>query len=63
MQDMDKDTTLTFRLPSATRAALERAAVAEHRTLGSMVVLILDEWLRAKGQSAPSKPKRGKRRA
>lgn len=60
MQDMDRDATMTFRLPAATRAALERAAEAERRSLSSLAVLILEDWLRDEGHLARARraPKR-----
>ena len=52
MRDMDRDATMTFRLPATTRAALERAAEAERRSLSSLAVLILEDWLRDEGHLA-----------
>ncbi len=36
---------MTFRIPAATRKALQRAADEEHRSLSNLAVAILTEWL------------------
>lgn len=48
---------MTFRLPSATRDALSRAAEAERRSMSSMAVLALEGWLTANGYLPKPKPK------
>lgn len=45
MSNMDKDATLTVRLPQATREALQAAADAERRSLSNLAVAVLSEWL------------------
>ena len=59
MADMDKDTRLTFRMPEATRAALERAADVERRSVSDLAVIILSDWLAERGHL--SKPGQGKK--
>jgi uncharacterized protein (DUF1778 family) len=44
---MTKDELLTIRIPSDTKAALRRAAEADDRSVSSMVLRIVREWLRA----------------
>jgi hypothetical protein len=51
---MDKDTFITFRLPSADRAALERAAKADDRPMTAFARKIITDWLRA-NKPAPRK--------
>lgn len=52
---------MTFRLPASTRAALERAAETERRSLSSMAVIILEEWLRERGHLPEGKKARARR--
>ena len=61
--DMERDATLAFRLPLATRKALQVAADSERRTLSNMALLILEEALTARGflNSSKATGKRGKR--
>lgn len=59
---MDRDATMTFRLPAATRAALEEAAEAERRSLSSLAVLILEDWLTDRGHLPKPGPRTTKRR-
>jgi hypothetical protein len=59
---MDRDASMTFRLPAATRAALERAAETERRSLSGMTVVILEAWLIDEGYLRESKA-RPRRRA
>lgn len=47
--DMDKDTRLTFRLPQATRDALERAASEDRRKVSNLLDAIVSEWLETHG--------------
>jgi uncharacterized protein (DUF1778 family) len=62
MADMEKDTRLTFRMPAATREALERAADEERRSVSDLAVLVIEDWLAARSASGAAKPskKRGK---
>lgn len=59
--NMDKDATITFRLPQATRDALARAAEAERRSLSNLAVAVLSGWLEQRGYLP--KPPSAKRRA
>ncbi len=59
MLDMERDASITFRLPSATRRALERAAEADRRGLSNLIAAILTDWLEHKGYLP--KPKRERR--
>jgi hypothetical protein len=43
-------TVLAVRIRPALKAQLGRAAVADHRTTTSLVELILDEWVKARGR-------------
>lgn len=55
MFDMDKDASLTVRLPTSLRKAFENEAARQKRTMSALVVLVLTEWVerntgtRAKG--------------
>jgi hypothetical protein len=40
---------MVFRLPSATREALQRAAEGEQRSMSNLTLLIVSEWLSANG--------------
>ncbi len=42
-----KDAVIVFRLPQATRDALERAAASEQRSKSNMLLRIVTEWLDA----------------
>lgn len=53
---------MTFRLPATTRAALEEAAEAERRSLSSLAVLILEEWLTDRRYLPKPGPRGTKRR-
>ena len=60
MRDMDRDASMTFRLPTATREALQRVADKERRSLSTMALLILEEGLVARGvlrKSLKAQPK------
>jgi hypothetical protein len=59
---MDKDASLTFRLPAKTREALQRAANESHRSLGSLATLVLEEWLSDQGHLPKPKPQRKPKR-
>lgn len=58
MPIMERDASITFRLPLATREALQRAADAERRTLSNMALLIVEDWLGANGHLDEPKAKR-----
>ena len=46
---MRRDAMMVFRLPMAMRDALTKAAEAEQRSVSNMTVVIVGDWLRAKG--------------
>ena len=46
---MDRDASLTFRLPGKLREALQVAADAERRSLSAMAVVILEDALVERG--------------
>jgi predicted transcriptional regulator len=46
---MDRDASLTFRLPGTLREALQVAADAERRSLSAMAVVILEDALVERG--------------
>ena len=46
---MVKAEALSFRVAADTKAALERAAIADDRSVSSLVERILREWLRGNG--------------
>lgn len=54
--NMNKDASITFRLPQATRDALARAAEAERRSLSNLAVAVLSEWLEAHGHLPKARP-------
>ena len=61
---MSKTPSLGVRVRPAVKAALQRAAEADVRTLSSMVEKILTDWLVKEGLLGPEKPaprKRGSR--
>ncbi|MGB8364908.1 MAG: ribbon-helix-helix protein, CopG family [Rhizomicrobium sp.] len=49
---------ISLRLPPETKAALERAAKADHRSLSSLMEKILTDWLTT--QAKAKKPKTAK---
>jgi len=53
---------MTFRLPARTRAALERAAEEERRSLSGLLVVVLEDWLSARRKVAAPKAKRQPKR-
>lgn len=61
MTAMNKDTRLTFRLPTETREALEAAAAAERRSVANLLDIIVTDWLEAKGHLPKAAPKRARR--
>ena len=46
---------MTFRFPARTRAALQRSKKEERRSLSSLMVLVLEDWLATRG--SPATPK------
>ncbi len=46
---MVKDAPLSFRVEADLKAALEKAAKDDRRSVSSMTEKILEEWLKAKG--------------
>tara|TARA_B100002003_G_C14128727_1_gene542925 strand:- start:1954 stop:2127 length:174 start_codon:yes stop_codon:yes gene_type:complete len=46
---MAKGSPIGFRIDPEIKAALERAAKSDDRSLSSLVTIILRDWLRAKG--------------
>jgi hypothetical protein len=62
MRDMERDASITFRIASATRKALEEAAEAERRSLSNLVAAILAGWLETEGylpKVRPAKRRKG----
>ena len=56
---MDRDDTLIVRLPSTVKAAVRKAAEADHgRSMSGMVVRILSEWLTKNGHLRADAPKK-----
>jgi hypothetical protein len=51
---MNKDATITFRLPKTTLEALKDAAKAERRSNSNLALAIVSEWLEEKGYLAKS---------
>lgn len=49
---MAKTTPVHVRLDHSVKAALERAAEADHRSLSALIQIIVADWLRRKGKSA-----------
>jgi hypothetical protein len=49
---MAKTAALGFRIPQDMKDALERAAVADDRSVSSLVTIILRDWLRERGHLA-----------
>jgi len=45
----EKLSPVSFRLPAAKKAALEKAAVDDTRSVSSMIEKILTDWLKANG--------------
>jgi hypothetical protein len=60
MADMTKESRLTFRMSEKTRAALERAAESERRSVSDLAVIILDDWLSAHGFMPRVEPRKGR---
>ena len=57
MADGRKTATLNLRIDPATKAALERAAKAERRTVTNLIEKLIEDHVE---QSLTAKPKRGK---
>jgi hypothetical protein len=63
---MRRDAMMVFRLTTAMRDALIKAAEAEQRSVSNMTVVIVGDWLRSKGYftdtptPAPRTKKKGK---
>jgi hypothetical protein len=53
MAAMQKDAAIGFRAPAALKQALERAAEADHRSLGQLCTLVLIEFLEKRGEWPP----------
>ncbi len=51
---MAKGSPIGFRIDADVKEALERAAVADSRSLSSLVTKILTDWLKAQGHLPPS---------
>jgi len=54
---MTKTATLISRVDPEIKAALERAAVADARSLSAMIERILAEWLRRRGYLPKASPR------
>lgn len=46
---MSKSAALGFRIPDEMKAALEKAAQEDERSVSSLATIILRDWLQAKG--------------
>jgi uncharacterized protein (DUF1778 family) len=53
---MERDAMMVFRLPTATRKALQRAAKVQQRSMSNMALRIVSEWLSANGYLARQTP-------
>jgi hypothetical protein len=62
MYEMVKTEALSFRVAADTKAALERAAAADERSISNLVEKVLREWLSKRGYLAPEAPKAAARR-
>lgn len=49
---MSKTAALGFRIPEDMKAALEKAASEDDRSVSALVTIILRDWLREKGHLA-----------
>ena len=59
MHYMERDAMFTFRLPAELRARLQEAADADHRTLASLTILLLEEGLATRDAAPrPARPNR-----
>jgi hypothetical protein len=59
---MTLDAIMMMRFPSDVKAALAKAAKAEHRSMSNLTLAVMSEWLVEQGYMRPTKPaaKRGK---
>jgi hypothetical protein len=62
MQLMQKDDAIGFRAPAALKRALERAAEADHRSLGQLCTLVLMRFLEQRGEWPPRERERSAQR-
>ena len=53
---MTKSLPISFRLPEETKAALEKAAANDQRSVSSLTQKILTDWLRQYGYLGPPRP-------
>jgi hypothetical protein len=44
-----RDAQISFKIPSATKRALEQAARADRRSTSAMAMVILEAWLKERG--------------
>ena len=51
---MPKQAALSFRVPEDMKEALDLAAAADDRSVSSLVMIILRDWLRERGHMNPS---------
>jgi len=58
---MKRDEVLNIRVPSEVKEALRKAAEADDRSLSTMAVRILREWLEGHGHIATSTPTKRRR--
>lgn len=58
---MDKNATLVVRLPADVKAALQKMADEDRRTLSGMVVKLLADALQEAGALRPAKSKGGRK--
>ncbi len=65
MHNMHKDASITFRVPQATRDALERAAAADRRSLSNLLLAVVTDYLERDGgeQKPPRARAQARRRA
>ena len=52
---MTRTHALSFRIDPEMKAALEQAAKADRRSISSLVIIILTDWLRERGYLPPAK--------
>lgn len=50
-----------IRTDDATKAALDKAAADDHRSVSNLIEVVMDEWLRERGYLPEPKPKRTKK--
>ena len=56
---MAKEGVISIRVPAAIKDAIDAAARADRRTTANLVAIILEDWLKAKGQlPAEDQPQR-----